>query len=74
MSEDKKPSTEGLTHIVVWNKHQKMSAKLYGDANFGEGKYDITVRPNDAAKFVDQLKARQEKALVYNFSGQGGRG
>ncbi len=72
----KKPTVPGnqVTHIVVWNELQRTPATLYGNANCGKGNYTIEVRPDDAATFVDKLKAQGEKALVYHFTGNSSGG
>jgi len=51
--------------ILVWNKYQKISARVYGDAHFGKGKYIIFVckDPN-----VQLAKYGEKRAMIYHFS------
>lgn len=52
--------------LLVWNEHQIIPARLYGDAHFGAGKYDVLVCRNPNVEFAELGK---ERALIYHFSG-----
>lgn len=54
--------------IHVWSEKQRVPATSYGNANYGEGNYEIRVN-EDAAQAKEQ-----QGGIVYHFSPSGGGG
>ena len=51
--------------ILVWNEGQRVPASVYGDANFGRGRYEIIVCDDPNPVFE---RMGREKALIYHHS------